>query len=208
MNFEKGGVYLERPESLPPARFLMLPVKDTPASTKAGHDIYIDKPYIEIMKQGGAIQQFAVNDEWKGRYHKKWTSFEQGLEEPKTGLPLEKWPGCTRSECENLKRVNIFTVEELAKISDIGFESYGMGGRALKNKAEKYLEAAQDNGAVVARLEDLEKKFEASLSTNEDLKKQLQDADIALQIAQKEEPEQKTLTLTNNGKKRGRPKKQ
>jgi len=206
MNFEKGGVFSERPESLPPARFLNLPVKDKQASLAAGHEVYVEKPYIEIMKQGGDLQQFAVNDEWKARYADKWTAFELGLAEPKTGLPLDKWPGCTRTECENLKSVNIFTVEELATCSEAGLEGYGMGGRALKSKAKIYLEAAKDNGAVVARLEDLEKKFEASLATIDDLNKQLRNADVALQAAEKEQ-EQKTLTLANE-KKQGRPKKE
>lgn len=195
--YEKGGVFAERQEILPPARFLMIPKPNKQASIKAGHNVYEDKPYVEILKQGGDICQFAVNDEFKRRYPEKWSAFEAGLEEPKNGLPLEKWPGCTRAQCENLKSVNLFTVEDLANSSDIGLESYGMGGRELQNKAKNYLEAAKDTGAMSLRLEELEKKMEALVGKNLELEGQLRNADVALQAAQTElEP-----------KKRGRPKK-
>lgn len=169
MNFDKGGVYAERQENLPPARFLLNPVLDKQASKEKGHEVYVDRPYVEILKQGGATCQFAVNDEFKRRYPEKWRAFEQGLEEPKTGLPLEKWPGCTRAQCENLKGVNFFTVEDLANASDIGLDAYGMGGREMKKKAIAYLEAARDNGSVTAKLADLEKQMNSVVDKNKEL---------------------------------------
>ena len=55
----------ERQEVIPHARFVMLPSKNKRASIEAGHDVYEDKEYIEILKHGGDINTFAVNDEFK-----------------------------------------------------------------------------------------------------------------------------------------------
>ncbi len=204
--YEKGGVFADREQALPPARFVMLPSKDKQASIKAGHEVYVEKPYIEIMKQGGDINTFAVNDEFKGRYPEKWEMFEAGLEAPKVGLPLENWPGCSRTECENLKSVNFFTVEDLAAASDLGLDSYGMGGRKLKKKAAAYLEAAKDNGAVTAKLEALEKKFEAVISANDELKEHLRNADVEIQALRKKE--EVTASTEEPKRKPGRPRKE
>jgi len=208
MNYDRGGVFAERPEVLPPARFLLLPVKNKRATIEAGHDIYVDKPYIEILKQGGATCQFAVTDEFKNRYPEKWKAFQTGLEEPKTGLPLEKWPGCTRAECENLKSVNLFTVEDLANASDIGLDSYGMGAREIQKRAKSFLEAAKDSGAMASKLEDLENKLNLLISRNEELESISRTLQLQLEASKsKPEPEPETLTLSTPAK-RGRPRKE
>jgi len=169
MNYERGGVFAEKQEALPHARFILRAVKSKRLSLEAGHDVYVDKPHIEILKQGGDVNQFAVNDEFKSRYPEKWSAFEAGLQEPQVGLPLEEWPGCSRAECENLKSVNLFTVEDVAGAADIAMDSYGIGGREMKNKAIKYLEASKDTGTVIAKLADVEKKMDAMVSRNEEL---------------------------------------
>lgn len=170
MSFEKGGVYSDKAEALPPARFVMLPSKDKQASIEAGYPVFVDMPFIEILKQGGAKHTFPVNDEFKHRYNAKWVAFEAGQKEPLTGLPLEKWAGCTRSECENLKRVNLFTVEQVAESTDAAFDAYGMGGRSVKVRAQKFLESASDVNSMATRLQALEDKIGLLSSENKELK--------------------------------------
>ena len=199
MSYERGGVFAEKQEAVPHARFILLPVKSKPKSIKAGHDVFVDKPYIEILKQGGDINQFAVNDEFKSRYPDKWRAFEDGLEEPQVGLPLEKWPGCSRAECENLKSVNLFTVEDVAGSSDVAMDSYGIGGREMKNKAVKYLEASKDNGAVIAKLADIEKKMEAAISRNGELEAIIRNLQASADIK---------INVVEEKRKPGRPKKE
>jgi len=189
----------EKQEVIPHARFVMLPFKNKRASIEAGHEVYVDKPYIEILKHGGDINTFAVNDEFKKRYPDKWEAFEAGQEQPKVGLPLEKWPGCSRAECENLKRVNLFTMEDVAGAPSNAIEAYGMGGVELKKKANAYLAAAKDNGALVSKMEDLENKLILLTEKNQQLEGMLNS---------RTEPESETLTLDMNKRKPGRPKKE
>lgn len=185
MNYEKGGVYAERQESFPPARFVMLAKKNKQKSIEAGHEICEDKPHVEILKQGGHKVTFPVNDVFKNRYPRQWDAFQKGLEAPKTGMPLENYPGCTRAQCENLKRVNIFTVEELANASDTGLDAFGMGARDLQKKAKAYLSAALDNNAVVEKLSKLESRLEFLESENKELKGSNADMKVLLEEKKK-----------------------
>ena len=169
---DKGGVFYERSEKLPPARFVSLAKEDKAKSLEEGRPIFVDKPYIEILKEGGNILQFPASDKYKERYPKEWEAFQSNEQLATDGMPLEQWAGCTRSQCENLKNLNVFSVEQLADASEAVLEKL-IGSRVLKEKAKAYLEQAQDSGKMVERLTKLEETIEYLKIENEDLKSQL-----------------------------------
>lgn len=190
MNYEKGGVYHERAESYPPARFISLPKEDKRKTIEEGRPVFVDKPYIEVLKEGGKILTFEANDQYKERYPKQWEAFENQQEVAIEGTPLEKWPGCTRAECENLKRINLFTVEQLAECTDAALEKYGHGCRALQKRAQEYLKAAQDVGKMARRMAKMEEDMEYLKTRNAELEES--NSKLESQIEDFTKPKKKT----------------
>lgn len=101
----------------------------------------------------------------------------KGQEAPEEGTPLDVWPAVTKGQVEILKSLHIRTVEDVAGMNDAAMQRFGMGARALRDKAAAFVEAKEGEAVlaeklakrdeVIARLEerieDLE-KANASLS--------------------------------------------
>ncbi len=60
-----------------------------------------------------------------------------------TGTPLDKAPWINKSMSLTLKHNGVYTVEDLAGLSDSGLERVGMGARGLKQKAADFLSASE-----------------------------------------------------------------
>jgi hypothetical protein len=158
-------------------RFFMHPWHDKTESTKEGRPIYVEKPYIEIMQPGNkdSIIKRPASDRDKQRFPEHWRKFQAREDQDTvTGTLLEEWPGVTRSQVEELKFLNIRTVEQLAEVSDSNAQNV-MGIQMLKDRARKYMEASKDAKAAEA-LEDVR-------SENAELRQMLEEL-----IAEKERP--------------------
>ena len=94
----------------------------------------------------------------KQRFAEHYRKFEaREDQEALEGTLLDEWPGISRSQCEELKYLNIRTVEQLAAVSDSNAQGV-MGISFLKQKAEKYLEESK-SGANEAKIAELEAKI-------------------------------------------------
>jgi hypothetical protein len=82
------------------------------------------------------------------------------------GTLLEEWPAISRGQVEELKFLNIRTVEQLVGLSDANAQNI-MGINGLKEKAKKYLEASEKE-ATAEKFAELEAKYEALLAAQEE----------------------------------------
>ncbi len=133
-------------------KFFLHPRLNTTKSAELGRPIYEEQPYIQIMQPGNkdSIVQRPASEMDKNRFAEHWRKYQsRETNEGVTGTLLEEWPGVTRSQCEELKYLNIRTVEQLANISDSNAQNI-MGISLLKQKAAKYLEASKDEATVNA----------------------------------------------------------
>jgi hypothetical protein len=64
------------------------------------------------------------------------------------GMPLSKWPMATPVMIKELETLNIYSVEDLANVSD-GNVSNFTDGRAIREKAIAWLAAAKDGAAAM-----------------------------------------------------------
>lgn len=74
------------------------------------------------------------------------------------GMPLKMWPRADRGLIATLNAANVFTVEQLADISDASLQVIGMGAQELREQARAYLKTAfntADTSALTAKVSEL-----------------------------------------------------
>lgn len=150
-------------------KFYLRAVQDGAASSKEGRPIFKDVEWVDILIAGDktTCRSTQVTDQHRERFSAHYQAWKQNLQVSPVGTPLEQWPAMTPSQVEELKALRIYTVEQLAGMSDSGLQAIGLGGRSLSEKAKAYLVAAkstadaqryaQDNENLRSRVEQLEK---------------------------------------------------
>lgn len=143
------------------AEFRMHPVVDVQASKDAARTIKRDVPYIKIIQPGESrlsiYDQPATNDD-VGRFPRQWAAFQAGQSQDIKGTPLDLLFPESPAIVENLKAVQVRTVEQLAELPDTGLQNVGMGARLWKDKAAAYLaqaEKGKDFHGLADRLDKL-----------------------------------------------------
>lgn len=146
-------------------RFHLKPVEIPFKSREAGRPIFEDREFVEIIVPGNArsIPIEPVNDEHKKRWPQHYEAFKKGLELPTTGTPLEQWSAITPATVQNMKSLNLRTVEDLAAASDSVLQALGHGGHDFRRRAQAFLDQAAGNAPN-----------EALLAENERLKAELE----------------------------------
>ncbi len=143
-------------------KFFMHPRLNQVKTKEAGRPIYEEKPYIQIMQPGNkdSIVIRPARDMDKHRFAEHWRKFEaRESQDTVEGTRLEDWPAITRSQAEELKFLNVKTVEQLAGMSDVNAQNV-MGLNMLKQKAVKFMETSAAN-ATAEKFADLEAKYES-----------------------------------------------
>jgi len=137
------------------AEFRMHPRRNEQKSKAEGRDIYEDQPYIKIMVPGdkGNIVNRPIREQDKTRFPRQWAAFKNAEEQIQEGTPLHEWAGISRSQVEELKFLNIRTVEALAGMP----ENHGaqiMGFQGIRAKAKAYLEDSKMMAPIAALTEE------------------------------------------------------
>ena len=133
-------------------KFYTHPKLQRKESEEAQRPIYKDTAYIQIMQPGSkdsiVIRPASSMD--KARFPEHWKKFQAREEQEVIGTPLTEWGGVTRSQAEELRFLNIMTIEQLVATSDANSQNI-MGFQNIKAKAAKFLDNAAD-GAAAAHL--------------------------------------------------------
>lgn len=141
-------------------RFFALPRIDVVESTKANRPIFKDVHYVEMMMPGDKhnIVVEPVWDQHKTRFPAKWDAYIRGASQQIVGTPLKVAPFLTPSHVAELEYLKIFTVEQLADLSDSALNF--MGANEFKQAAKKFLERTSSNDALLERIKALEAQIE------------------------------------------------
>lgn len=128
-------------------------------SEEAQRPIYKETPYIQIMTPGNkdSIIQRPARQMDKDRFPEHWKKFSAREEQTMEGTPLSEVSWVTRSQCEEMKWLNIMTVEQLAALSDTNSQGL-MGIGPLKKKAVAYMEKAEKEATGVKMLAQLQER--------------------------------------------------
>ena len=122
-------------------KFFYKNVENKMESQAQGRPVFKEKTYIEIRIAGQRDAQACrpVTHSDKMRFPAHFEAFEKRMEPPTEGMPLAEWPQISRSQAEELSFLHIKTVEQLATVKDGNMQNF-MGGYALREKAQKWLE--------------------------------------------------------------------
>jgi hypothetical protein len=138
-------------------RFYKAPKQNLSRTQEEGRPIFEDTDYIEIMQPGNkdSIIRRPATDRDKSRFSEHYRKYEARVTDDHIeGTLLSEWPAISRAQVEELRFLNIRTVEQLAQIADSNAQNI-MGIQGLKSKAAKFLETSKDQ-ALSDRLAEIE----------------------------------------------------
>lgn len=128
--------------------FRMDSVQSQIESDRLGHPAFVEKPFITISVPGSqlCVIDTAVDETHKNRFPVQWARFQAGASSADmTGWQLESWPAVNTAQVKTLKHLGVYTVEQLAGLSDQSCQNVGMGTMELRVKAKAALAAASSN---------------------------------------------------------------
>jgi hypothetical protein len=131
-------------------------VEDERASREQGRKIFVEKEYVKVMIPGE--RQPAVDREVQRtgtlptddrmRFARQYERFKAREDQKMAeGTPVHLWPQIPAALAEELKYLNIFTVEQLAELSDTYVGKIPQGN-ALKANAKAFVLAMKDQEQV------------------------------------------------------------
>lgn len=135
-------------------------------SEQQGRPVFKNVPFIHIVTPGGKsdiVRPVRMTQENGApsdpeRFPRQWQAFQNQQEQVQDGTPLEQWPPLNKAQVLELKGCRIFTLEQLAALSDNAFQNVRlMDVRKYRDMAIKYLANAKDGSAVSALTAENEK---------------------------------------------------
>jgi hypothetical protein len=136
--------------------FYMRTEEDKERTLAEGRKCFRDREFVRIMIPGdrnpAADRRVQVTGneltDDRLRFPKQYARFKAQEAQPvHDGTPLALWPGIGGALVEELKYINIHTVEQLAGISDTYVGKIPMG-QSLKQKAADFAQALKDQSVV------------------------------------------------------------
>lgn len=136
--------------------FYVKTVEDSERTLAEGRKCFKEKEYVKIMVPGDRhnvvdrpVQRTGIlpTDDIM-RFPKQWARFQnQQKQEAHDGMPLTLWPQMPQSLAEELKFINIFTVEQLAELADVYTAKLPQGYK-WKQKAAQFVAVLHDQQSL------------------------------------------------------------
>lgn len=163
----------DRAESIKQGRLVMRPVHIAVIRAVGSRDS-VEKevgPWLDHLDKMASAGQY--RREWAEAFRKKYEAWKAGQEAPLQGFPVREWASINKATAQNLVAAGVVTVEDLAAANEQTLARIGMGGRALKEKAQAWLDSAKANGNA-EELAALRVKVEQMEQQNRDLIERLE----------------------------------
>jgi len=172
-------------------RFEMVPVEDEEKTKAEGRTICVDVPHVEIRTPGDRDNVLfrAMTELDKQRFKRRYEEWlKTQTDEPTEGTPLAEVPIFKKREVEECRYLNIYTLEQLAAVSDAHIKK-DRGLFGYREKARSYLDVAlrgKEASKLQAEKDALEARFKAqadAVAEQAALIKQLQSQLVAMASA-------------------------
>jgi hypothetical protein len=141
-------------------QFYMRTVEDKERTLAEGRRCFKEREFVKIIVPGDrhnvvdrAVQCTGIlpTDD-RLRFAAQYAKFKQGVsQEAHDGTPLSLWPVVSQALAEELKYINIFTVEQLADLADT-YVGKIPNGQSLKAKAAQFI-LVQKDAAVLNKVQ-------------------------------------------------------
>lgn len=191
------SIHLMQQGRPPYVRFEQRPEEDRDATIAAGRLVMKDVDYVVILTAGSkdtvekpaeewlahCEKQASMSPpkwprEWAQAHQKMYQDWKAGLEVVPIGFSVRQWPAISKAQAENLAIAGVLTVEDLAAANEQTLGKIGMGARALKDKAQAWIDASKGNSgeelaALRAQMSDLTQTVGRLTDKNAELEKRL-----------------------------------
>lgn len=136
-------------------------VKNQIKSVEAGRPIFDEIDHVLIITPGSrdTFVTKVKDDHYPQRFPQQWARYQAGLSQQDSGTPLTQMPWMTVGQIAELKAVGCNTVEQLVGMSDALSQKF-MGHHQLKQKAQRFLDAAKEQAPALKLQAELEKRDE------------------------------------------------
>lgn len=154
----------------------------TPQGSKEVVEKVVEEWFAQLEK---SVEDGRFNPLWLDAfrsYHAKW---KKGEEVPLNGFAIKNWPSASPAEIRILLSNGILTVEDLAAANEQMKMSIGMGAVSLVQRAKDFLEAKNDQGPLVARLDAMQSTLTRIEFENRELRDENSRLNAALQIRER-----------------------
>ena len=145
-------------------RFFYGAVQNATRSLQKGSPQFDEHEFIQFNFAGNTqtVHEKQVDEAVKDRFSRQYEMWKKNSTEIANGTDLNALPFLNSAVIEQMKRLNILTVEALSTLSDAGCQTLGMGATQFKNQATEWLASKKDDSAypkVVSENEDLKKEI-------------------------------------------------
>jgi len=133
---------------------------ESPAqSDLVGHPVFVDVDMIEILVPGDQynVVTTKVTQYYIDRFPDEYKRYKQNDTQEVYGWALKAWPVIQPSQLKTLEYLNIFTVEQLANLTDQQAQKLGMDATGLRAKAKAALEQAAGTAGATAQAAENQK---------------------------------------------------
>ena len=149
----------------------MRPLHNKYLSDIEGRPIFQDEEYISIITPGSRdVFTTPLDDAYRRRFKKRYMDWKDNNTAAKIdGTLLSELPWLTKSQIAELNYSNVFTIEQLASLSDANAMQF-MGNHKLRERAKLYLDQAKGDAPMLKlqsaleerdlRVQTLERKLE------------------------------------------------
>ena len=159
-------------------KFHTVAIPDVEKSAEEGRPIYKETVQIQIMQPGNkdSIIDRPITEEDKRRFYRRYNAWVENEKVLIEGTMLEAVARdpllmISVAQMEELKYFGIYTVEQLASVSDSNAQKF-MGINELKKRARTYLEASEKKSATTRLHAELEKRDNEIASLKEAMRAQ------------------------------------
>lgn len=182
VRFETKAVE-DRTQQLAQGRYGFKDVDFAHITRPGSRDTVVKEALVWLADVERGAQDGRVPVEWPRAFRAGYEAWKKGQELPVQGTPIKGWGGATPAQQETLVALGVRVVEELAAAPEEVCQRIGIGALTLKQKAQAWLLAAKDQGAVSEQVATL-------LRDNEALRRQLDEllASVAELKARQTEP--------------------
>lgn len=142
-------------------RFEWLDVPDAEATKANGYPCFKQKEYVRIRIPGSQEERLRkVTDNERRRFPRAYAAFKAGNAEAVNGTALKECPVLNATEVSMFNHHGVFSVEQVAALSDENISGMGHGIRPVKDRVKAWYEARKSQAPVAALQAQLREKDE------------------------------------------------
>ena len=134
-------------------------VRNNFKSAQEGVEVGENQDFIMIICPGQPKSEVRrkAKDSDKVEYRAEWNAYCEGKEHQVSGTPIELLPGLANGMADGLKALYIYTIEQMASLSDLSLQKVGMGGNDIRQRCQAYLSKnSTEVTALKAQLAELQ----------------------------------------------------